>query len=398
MKTIYTYDLRRERVVLMKKIIAFLLAAAMAAGFLKISAEGDAPLEITAKAALLMDKSSGQVLYEQNADERLPIASLTKIMTLLLAAEALEKGAMTMEDMIQTSAYASSMDGSVIWLESGEEMSAYDMLRSVVISSANDACVAVAEYLGGNEEEFVKQMNGKAKALGMSSTHFVNCVGYDDPDHYSTARDIAKMAAELRKYDVYDEFLLTRLSSVRTDTERETQLLNTNKLITGYNGITGLKTGTTDGAGYCFVGTAKRGEMELIAVILGAESDSARFEQAEALLDYGFTGFEVFTPQFDSERLAPIEVTKGTEKTAAVGIDRAGSCIIPKGSSSKVKYNYAISKTAEAEIKQGQKLGKIQAVLDEQVIFETDVVAIDEVQRMTFLKSLELIFDGLFTL
>lgn len=382
----------------MKKIVSFILAAGIALSFFSISSGCEAPLEITAKSALLMDKGSGQVLYAQNCDEKLPIASVTKIMTLLLAAEALGKGALSMDDMIQTSAYASSMDGSVIWLESGEKMSAYDMLRSIVISSANDACVAVAEYIGGSEEEFVKLMNAKAKTLGMSNTHFANCVGYDDPLHYSTARDVAKMAAALRDYDVYDEFLLTRLSSVRTGTERETQLLNTNKLISSYNGITGLKTGTTDGAGYCFAGTAKRGGMELIAVVLGAESDSSRFEQAEMLLDYGFTGFEVFVPQFEAERLAPAEVTKGTEKTVALGIDRGGSCIVPKGKSAEVTYNYAVSRTVEAAIEQGQKVGKVQAVLDEQVIFETDVVAISAVERMTFLKSWELILGGLFTM
>ena len=179
----------------MKKIVSFILAASIALSVFAIKSGCEAPLEITAKSALLMDKSSGQVLYAQNCDEKLSIASVTKIMTLLLAAEALDKGAMSMDDMIQTSAYASSMDGSVIWLESGEKMSAYDMLRSIVISSANDACVAVAEYIGGSEEEFVKLMNAKAKALGMSNTHFANCVGYDDPLHYSTASDVANIGS-----------------------------------------------------------------------------------------------------------------------------------------------------------------------------------------------------------
>lgn len=382
----------------MKKIIAVLAAIAVIIFMFQINARAEEIPEISAKAALLMEKETGKVLYSKNPDEQLPMASVTKIMTLLITAEMLDSGEMTMDDMIQASAYASSMDGSVIWLEGGENMSAYDLLKSIVISSANDACVAVAEYIAGNEEEFVKLMNKRAAELGMTRTNFVNCAGYDDENHYSTARDIAIMASELRKHSCYDEFLLTRLSSVRTGTERETQLLNTNKLITGYNGITGLKTGTTDNAGYCFVGSAKRGEMEIIAVVLGADSDNARFEQAETLLDYGFAGFEVFTPQFDMEKLMPVAVDKGVAKSVSVCAENTGTCIIPRGTSGSVRYNYAISSIVEAAIEKGQKIGKIQAVLNEQVIFETDIIAVSAVERLTFFKSAELITGGLFTL
>ena len=238
----------------------------------------------SAKAVILTERETGQVLYEYNADARLPIASVTKIMTLLIAAEEISEGRLSFDETAVCSAYAGSMDGSVIWLTEGEEMSVGDIIKSVVIASANDACVMLAEHIEGSETAFVERMNKTAAELKMTNTNFVNCVGYDHENHYSSARDISVMAAELRKYDFFDEFLMTRLDSVRTGTKTETQLLNTNKLITSYNGITGLKTGTTDGAGCCLCATAKRGNMSLIGVVLGCESDEKRFEEAEKLL------------------------------------------------------------------------------------------------------------------
>ncbi len=256
-----------------------------------VFAEGIPSLTET-RSAILTEKETGQVLYEKNADERLPIASVTKIMVLLIAAEEISGGRLSFTDTAVCSEHAGSMDGSVIWLEAGEVMEIGDLIKSIVIASANDACVMLAEHIGGSEGAFVERMNKRAAELKMTNTNFANCVGYDDPNHYSTARDIAVMAAELRKYSYYDEFLLTRLDSVRTGTKTETQLLNTNKLISNYNGITGLKTGTTDGAGYCLCATAKRGGMELIGVVLGCKSDEERFSEAESLLDYGFSKSE----------------------------------------------------------------------------------------------------------
>ncbi|MDE6578929.1 MAG: D-alanyl-D-alanine carboxypeptidase [Ruminiclostridium sp.] len=216
-----------------------------------------------AKSVVLAEAATGQILFSQNPNEKLAIASVTKIMTLLLAAEEMKAGKMSMDDTITASYNAFITDGSVIWLNEGEKMSVYDITRSIVISSANDACVALAEHLGGSEENFVKLMNKKAKDLGMNNTLFANCTGLDADNQYSTAADVAIMAAELRKYDYYDEFLLTRLSYVREGTDRATQLLNTNRLLE-YNGITGLKTGTTDNAGYCFTATAERTEWSLL--------------------------------------------------------------------------------------------------------------------------------------
>lgn len=347
-----------------------------------------------AKSVILTESATGQVLYSQNSDEKLPIASVTKIMTLLIAAEEINAGRISMEDTVTASFHAFSMEGSVIWLNEGEKMSLYDIARSIVISSANDACVALAEHISGSEDAFVQRMNKRAEELDMKNTSFVNSTGLDADNHYSTAADVAKMAAELRKYDCYDEFLLTRLTYVREGTDRATQLLNTNRLL-GYKGITGLKTGTTDNAGYCFTATAKRGDMELIAVILGAETDEGRFDIAEKLLDYGFDGFELFSPVFDEEELHDIGVEKGVEKTVAVEAEKNLRCLIPKGKSGEVTYLYNIREKVGAPVKKGDRVGKIIVLLEDDTLFAVKVTAKSDCEELTFLKSLWLLWQGL---
>lgn len=347
-----------------------------------------------AKSVILTESATGQVLYSQNPDEKLPIASVTKIMTLLIAAEEMKEGRITMEDTVTASFHAFSMEGSVIWLNEGEKMSLYDITRSIVISSANDACAALAEYISGSEDAFVQRMNKRAAELGMTNTNFVNSTGLDADNHYSTAADVAKMAAELRKYDYYDEFLLTRLTYVREGTDRATQLLNTNRLLS-YKGITGLKTGTTDNAGYCFAATAKRGDMELIAVVLGAETDEGRFDIAKQLLDYGFDGFQLFSPTFEEEKLADIKVEKGVEKTIAIEAEKSLKCLIPKGKSSEVTYLYNIREKVKAPIKKGDQVGKIIVLLGDDTLFVAKVTAKADCEELTFWKSLWLIWHGL---
>lgn len=347
-----------------------------------------------AKSIVLSEAATGQVLFSQNPNEKLAIASITKIMTLLLAAEEMKAGRLSMEDTITASYNAFSMDGSVIWLNEGEKMSVYDITRSIVISSANDACVALAEHLGGSEENFVASMNKKAEELGMKNTHFVNCTGLDANNHYSTAADVAIMAAELRKYDYYDEFLLTRLTYVREGTDRATQLLNTNRLL-NYKGITGLKTGTTDNAGYCFTATAKRNGMELIAVVLGAKTDDGRFDIARELLDYGFEGFELFSPSFDSEQLTDIKVKKGVAKTVSVEPEQDLQCLIPKGKSGDVTYLYNIRQEVNAPVQMGDQVGKIVVLLGNDTLFVVPVTSKEDSEELTFLKSFWYIFKGL---
>lgn len=347
-----------------------------------------------ARSVVLAEAETGQILYSQNPDERVAVASVTKIMTLLIAAEEMKAGRLSMEDEITASRNAFLMDGSVIWLNEGEKMSVYDIVRSIVISSANDACVALAEHIGGSEKEFVALMNKRAAELGMNSTRFVNCTGLDAEGHVSTASDVAKMAAELRKYDYYDEFLLTRLTYVREGTERETQLLNTNKLLY-YDGITGLKTGTTDNAGYCFTATARRNGMELVAVVLGAETDEERFEIAEELLDYGFGGFELFSPKFDPNELCDVKVSGGVAKTVPVLPQSGLRCLIPKGKSGDVTYLYNIKSTISAPLEKGDGAGKIVVLLGDETLFVVPVTVTKEVEELTFFKSLEYVWQGI---
>lgn len=348
----------------------------------------------SAKSVVLAEAATGQILFSQNPNEKLAIASVTKIMTLLLAAEEMKAGRLSMEDTITASYNAFIMDGSVIWLNEGEKMSVYDITRSIVISSANDACVALAEHLGGSEENFVRSMNKKAKELGMKNTHFVNCTGLDADNHCSTAADVAIMAAELRKYDYFDEFLLTRLTYVREGTDRATQLLNTNRLLE-YKGITGLKTGTTDNAGYCFTATAKRNDMELVAVVLGAETDEGRFDIAEELLDYGFDGFELFSPEFDPEQITDIKVKKGVAKKVSAEPEQGLQCLIPKGKSKEVTYLYNIRQEVNAPVKNGDQVGKIVVLLGNDTLFVVPVTSKEDSEELTFTKSFWYIFKGL---
>ena len=383
----------------MKRLISFLAAAALFLnGFTFVSAEErkESAETYDAVSVVLTEAATGQVLYSQNPDEKLPIASVTKIMTLLIAAEEMQAGRLAMEDTIVASYNAFAMDGSVIWLNDGEKMSVYDILRSIVISSANDACVALAEHISATEEAFVRRMNKRAEELDMTNTNFVNCTGLDAENHYSTAADVAKMAAELRKYDCYDEFLLTRLTYVREGTDRATQLLNTNKLL-GYEGITGLKTGTTDNAGYCFTATAKRGDMELVAVVLGAKTDEARFDIAEQLLDYGFGGFELFSPEFDKEQLHDIAVKGGVEKTVSVTPQQDLRCLIPKGTAGMITYLYDIRQEVKAPVNVGDYAGKIIVLHGSDTLFIVNVTAAGQAEEQTFFRSFLMVLRGLFS-
>lgn len=382
---------------MLKNLCAVLLGIAFAANSTAVTAEETGFSLSETRSAVLIEQETGQVLFEQNADERLPIASVTKIMTLLIAAEEISAGKLTFEETAVCSAYAGSMDGSVIWLEEGEEMSVGDLIKSVVIASANDACVMLAEHIEGSEGAFVERMNSTAAELGMTDTNFVNCVGYDHENHYSTARDIAVMAGELRKYSYFDGFLLTRLDSVRTGTKTETQLLNTNKLITYYNGITGLKTGTTDGAGCCLCATAKRGNMSLIAVVLGCESDEARFSEAEKLLDYGFDEFEKVILRPDTSELTEVQVDGGVQKTVDTRFSGTSDVVLPKGTATEIDFHYSRTEKISAPVAQGQVLGFVTMLSGDTIIGSAKIVAAEEVEALDFERCLREIFSGLFT-
>lgn len=374
----------------MKKTICFIICAALVMALFvspPVYAEGGA------KAEILFEANTGQVLSSLNADERLPMASVTKAMSLLLWAEMLEEGMLSLEETVKATSAVQDTDGSVIWLVPGEEMTAAELLEAVIVSSANDACVALAEHTAGSEAQFVKLMNRKAKTLGMNDTHYMNCVGYDENGHYTSARDVAVLTAELMKYEVYRGWFLTWVDYLRGG---ETQLVNTNKMIRWYEGILGGKTGTTDNAGCCLSVCAERDGMRLVAVVLGCGDDDSRFARAEELLDYGFESFEKFSPEVDSAKLLPISVERGTVESVQPIVENSGGvCIIKKGRAADVEYEYTFVESLEAPVKQGQFLGEYLITVDGAAVMRTDIIAAKDVDRISFWYCLWEILTGL---
>jgi D-alanyl-D-alanine carboxypeptidase (penicillin-binding protein 5/6) len=343
-------------------------------------------------AYILIEASTGKVLSESNADVRLPPASLTKIMVLLLVAEEINAGRLCLTDTVTASANAAASTGSVIWLEQGERMNVADLVKATVISSANDAAVALGEHIAGNEQEFVALMNRRAHTLGMNNTTFANATGLDLHGHFTTARDVATMSRALMReenYAIFSEYMLTRLCSVRTGTARETQLLNTNKLITYYRGIEGIKTGTTDNAGYCLAAAAVRDDLRLISVVMGYADEDERLERTESLLDYGFAEYEIHRPdtgaQFAELRLP---VVRGIAQNVAVMEQNPPVIVIPRGREGAIKYEIYLPEEVTAPIQANQPVGTITATLDGEVLYEGYIMAADDVAEMTFWRVL----------
>lgn len=379
----------------MKKLLSAVMVFAVIFAFMP-PVKSSAAVEGSEKAKILYEVNTGQVLFSQNADQKLPMASVTKVMCLLLWAEDMEEGKLALEDKIKASSYASEADGSVIWLNAGEEMTAAELLEAVIISSANDACIALAEHSAGSEEQFVKRMNTRAAELGMKSTRYTNCVGFDDSGHYTTARDIAIATAELMKHDIYRGWMLTWLDYLRGG---ETQLVNTNKLVRSYEGLLGGKTGTTDNAGCCLTACAERGDMRLVAVALGCDDDSERFDAVRELLDYGFESFEKFSPEIDFSKLAPLKVTRGAEdKIEPIVKNQGADCIIKKGRAADVKYEYTFVEQCEAPVEKGQFLGEYLVTLDGAEVFKSEIVASKDISGMSFWLCLKMIFKELISM
>ena len=345
---------------------------------------------IPAPHAILMDAASGKVLFEKDADAPLPPASITKVMTMILVMEALERGDFTLEDKVVCSEHASSMGGSQIWLEVGEEMTVNDLLKAVAVASANDAAMALAEFTCGSELAFVEAMNEKAKELGMVNTHFVNPTGLDADGHLSSARDIALMSRELLKHPLILEY-----TSIWTDTLRggETALTNTNKLVRHYNGCTGLKTGTTDGAGSCLSATAERNGLSLIAVCMGADTSDHRFSSCRTMLDYGFSAFEAVTPELPSDLPKRIPVTGGVEETAGLLCGTPSPVTVEKEKSGNITYRLDLPESIAAPVEEGAELGSISFLLDGETLQTIPLTAGNSVAEMTFLRALFMLFQ-----
>ena len=341
-------------------------------------------LNVAGKSAVLMDVATGTVLYESNPHDRLAPASVTKVMTMLLIMEAVDSGKITMADTVTASEAAAAKGGSQIYLKAGETMSVSDMLKSIAVSSANDCACAMAEHISGSEEAFVAQMNQRAAELGMQDTHFVNCTGLDDgenaAEHRTSAYDIALMSRELLKnHPDIKKFTTIWMDTVRSGTFG---LSNTNKLVRFYQGATGLKTGFTSGAGYCLSATAQRDGMELIAVVMGADTSANRNAACKQLLDYGFANYAVIQPELTEPE--PVAVKLGRQNTVEAVLGSREGMLVDKGQKGNVTMELSMDGPVTAPVSRGQRLGTLTVKTGEQVLQEVPLVAAEAVERMSF--------------
>lgn len=364
----------------MKKTIAIGLMFCMLCTLLVVPSNAvEFTGEINAKSAILMEQSSGKVLFEYNADEALPPASVTKVMTILLVLEAIDEGKITINDPVTVSAYATSMGGSQIYLKENEVMSVSDLLKAVVVASANDAAVALAEHLYGTEEAFVARMNERAAELGMVNTNFCNTNGLDDTDtgHLTSARDIAIMSREVLKHPLIFDYSTIWMDSVRNG---EFGLTNTNRLIRLYHGANGLKTGSTSKAGFCISATAERDGMQLIAVIMGAPSRDTRNALAASLLDFGFANYSVRS--FPGQTVDPVPVKGGTTRSCEASY--ADASFVTEKSNEETTTQVVYNTSLRAPVKKGDVVGTVRFLLGSEELGTTDLVAQSDVKQMTF--------------
>ncbi len=366
----------------MKKTLPCLLLALILAASSVTGAQA-AALDLAAPSAILMEAATGTVLYESNAHERLRPASVTKIMTLLLVMEALEDGRISWDDTITTSSAAAAKGGSQIYLEENEQLSFEEMLKSVVVSSANDCATALAEHVAGSESAFVGMMNERAAELGMQDTHFVNCTGLDDEpeaaEHLTSAWDIAIMSRELLKHSEIKKYTTIWMDTVRNG---EFGLSNTNKLVRFYDGTTGLKTGYTSAAGYCLSASAERGGMELIAVVLHCPSSTDRFESAKALLNYGFSNYALVTPQ--PQAIGSVPVVLGKSDAVTPVPETSEPILIDKALAAGVQTEVQLDESVTAPVAEGQRLGTMTVRSGDKALAEIALVAPARVEALTF--------------
>ncbi len=382
---LFEYDLT---VIFMKKTIACLLAAFAVIIFpLQCFAEPEVAekndtIEDYAKSSILMCADTGDIIYEKNAYEHLSPASVTKIMSILLVLEAIDSGKISLEDEVPAGENSVKMGGSQIWLELGEKMTVNELFKAVVVASANDACTALGEYIAGSSQAFVKLMNEKAQSLGLENTCFENCTGLDDTikNHYSCAYDLAVIAREVLKHDLIYNYSTIWLDYLRNG---KTELNNTNKLVNKYDGITGLKTGTTSKAGFCVCATAEREDMNLIAVVLGADTSEHRFQTASNLLDFGFAEYAVVAPQIDEAQITPVKIKNGKVKSVVPIYNQTDKLLIKKGDINII-YTYEIEDSVSAPVENGAELGEISIKNGDDVIKTITLVSPKAIEKISF--------------
>ncbi len=368
----------------MKKLIIFILSFCM---FISVPStifaqEENKKEEIKVKSSILMCMDTGDIIKEENAYEHLSPASVTKIMSILLIMEAIDSGKIGLDDMVAASENAVSKGGSQIWLEVGEMMSVNDLLKAVVISSANDACTLLSEYVAGSDTAFVSMMNDKVKELGLKDSNFENCTGLDDnvTNHYSCAYDLAVIAREVMKYDIVKNYSTVWLDSLRGG---ETELNNTNKLVNKYNGITGLKTGTTSNAGFCLCATAERDGMSLVSVVLGADTSDDRFDMSTQLLDFGFANYKLSKINLDADQITSVKIKNGTVKSIVPVANNSDSILVNK-SSGEFEYEYKLKESVEAPVRKGDTLGEVLVMNGNEQVASIALVAECNIKTVTF--------------
>lgn len=363
-------------------------------------AQGEAPMEsgvpinITSPSAILTEASTGNVIFEKNADERRPVASVTKVMTILLTLEAIDEGTIRESDRVTVSPRAQSMGGSQAYLDAGSTYTVSDLLKSVIVASANDSAVALAEYMAGAEEAFVARMNERAQELGLVNTRFVNCTGLPAQGHYMSARDIATLSAQLDRHPLYYQFSTIWMDEIGHKGGRVTQLTNTNRLVRFYPGCDGYKTGSTNEARYCMSATAKKDGMRLIAVVLGANAGQTRFDEARAMLEYGFAGYKLFTPVASGDALGmDVAVRLGAQDHVSAVSGGGVSLLLKKGEEKAITIQAALVDGVNAPVAKGALLGEIRVLRGDEVMAVVPAVAENTVALPGMIASLLRIRD-----
>lgn len=356
----------------------------------------NAPMNISSKSAILMDVSSGQILYEKNAHDKLPPASVTKVMTMLLCMEALDAGKIKLNDNVQISDTASSMGGSQIFLEPGETQDVNTLLKGIAVASANDACVAMAEHVAGSVESFVELMNKKAQELGMKDTHFSNTNGLPIADHYTSAHDIALMSRELLKHESINKYLTTWMDKVVVGKKQVTVgLANTNKMIKHYQGATGVKTGFTQEAKYCLSASAKRGETHLVAATLGAETSPERFKDASNLLNYGFANYESLKLCSKDDNMSTLTLDKAEDNKVNLVAKEDLTVLIKKGGNRDFTKKVKVNENPTIPIKKGTVLGQVEVYQGDKLVGKVDLVNTKDINKASYLQMLQRVIDNM---
>ena len=357
--------------------------------------EAGVPITLTSPSAILTEASTGRVIFEKNADERRPVASVTKVMTILLTLEALDEGSVTEKDSVLVSEHAAGMGGSQAFLDANRSYPLGELLGRVIIASANDSAVALAEYLCGAEEAFVRRMNERAAQLGLANSLYVNCTGLPASDHYTTARDIARLSAQLDAHPRYYQYSTVWMKDFQHSGGRITQLTNTNRLIRFYPGCDGYKTGSTNEARYCISATAKKNGMRLIAVVLGSDASQTRFDEARSMLEYGFASVQLFTPISEGDSLdMTVPVRLGGRDGVSVVSGGTGTLLLRRGEQSGISLEAALLERVTAPVHRGDVLGEIRVRRGDEILMTIPAVAGEDVALPGMLSSLLRIRDG----